>query len=125
MADVVEEAATNVSSATMTIRTEEFVNKFRVGFTDDVGRAVEWTIQKGQPVLYNSDAAFGLTTIKEISKIGFFTVYLAPHVKNECCYAQKYINTIDLNRVRTLLAAGRVPHPGLPLAILGRFAGRL
>ena len=88
MADVVEEAATNVSSATITIRTEEFVNMFRVGFTDDVGRAVEWTIQKGQPVLYNSDAAFGLTTIKEISKIGFFILYSGEYDQFESFFLQ-------------------------------------
>ncbi len=45
MADVVDENASNTSHA-YKIRCEEFVNQFRVGFTDECGRAVEWTIQK-------------------------------------------------------------------------------
>ena len=136
MADVVDEHGTNTSYA-FKIRTEEFVNQFRVGFTDECGRAVEWTIQKDtyriihvyihifrniarhiyscdkqeQPVFYSNESTMLLTSIKDISANGYFTVYSAPNIKNECHHAQKYIKTIELEKVRSLLAAGRVPSP--------------
>ena len=61
-------------------------------------------------MFYSSDdTTFGFTTIMKISSAGFFTVHAAPHIKNEICYANKYIKKVSLEQIRNALAGMRVP----------------
>ena len=51
----------------------------------------------------------GYTTIKEISVSGVFTVYAAPHVMLPTALGQKYVQKLDVDKVWSLLSAGKAP----------------
>ena len=80
-----------------------------MAFRDQCGRSVDWRFQCDEPVWYSNESFYGYTTIKDISRVGFFTVHAAPWVKNEIVFASKYIKTIPVEKVRELLTASKVP----------------
>ena len=51
----------------------------------------------------------GYTTIKDISVSGVFTVYAAPHVMLPTALGQKYVQKLDVDKVWSLLSAGKAP----------------
>ncbi len=91
------------------VRREDFVNQFRVQFTDEYGRHCDHIFQVGEPVFYSHEGVMGYTTIKDISVSGVFTVYAAPHVMLPTALGQKYVQKLDVDKVWSLLSAGKAP----------------
>jgi len=108
MADIFD-APKSTTINRFVIRTETFVNQFRAAFLDESGCSVEWIFQVNEPVWYNDDSVSGYTTIKDISTAGFFTVRLAPTVKNETAFAHKYIHKLSLEKIWELLSYQKAP----------------
>ena len=70
----------HINAEPFLVRREDYVNQFRVQFTDEYGRRCDHTFQVGEPVFHSHEGVIGYTTIKDISVAGVFTVYAAPQI---------------------------------------------
>ncbi len=99
----------HINAEPFLVHREDFVNQFRVQFTDEYGRHCDHIFQVGEPVFYSHEGVMGYTTIKEISVSGIFTVYAASHVMLPTALGQKYVQKLDVDKVWSLLSAGKAP----------------